>query len=416
MLRVLYVDQEFAATSGTYLSAEHFSTPALRWLAQKLVNYVKEHGAGCTKDALEIELDRDIKIGRLTPKNRDAAKALVDSIETPVKDRSFVKEEMFRFIKNQVVDRAIRASIDHLDTQDFEAVDRELQKVLDVQMSLDGGLGHFFVRDRKERLARRKDYQPDGIATGLFLDEKLKPKGVPPKSITTIVTPSSGGKSGSLMFITKSATMLSKAKAVYITTELSEVMVADRLDASYTDTSINMLEKERKLVSRSVRDLGMKFGEFLVIKEMPPGVLTPSALRAYLRQLERVAFYPNILIVDSADDMIPDNPGRDRDSYEDYGAVWRGLRSLSYAINAPVVTASQTQRGALNKEHVDWDSIADSAKKVMVSDVVLILQQTREEHRQKVGRFFLAKNRFGSAKTEWKVRLDWSKTDIKTIG
>jgi hypothetical protein len=116
--------------------------------------------------------------------------------------------------------------------------------------------------------------------------------------------------------------------------------------------------------------------------------------------------------------MVPDpaDRGRDRDGYEDAGAVWRGCRRLSYEVNAPVHTASQTQRGALHKEHVDWDQIADSAKKVMVSDVVLILQQTREEHKQGVGRFYIGKNRFGTAKAEWKVRLDWARIDIRTIG
>lgn len=416
MLRVLFGDGEFAVTAGVHLGHQHFSTPALRWLAQNIVGYVRDHGVGISKDALRIELERDLKTGRLTQKNFDATKALVDSIDMPVKDRSFVKEELFRFIKNQTTDRAVRACLDHLDTQDFDSIDKELQKVLDVRASLDGGLGHFMYRDRKKRRDRRKGYTPNGIATGLFLDEKLKPKGVPPKSLLTIVTPSSGGKSGTCMFIARSAVTESAAKVLYVTTELSEDVISDRLDASFTKISINLLEKKRNRVSNKIGKLGRKFGEFLVVKEFPPGVLTPGALRTYIRQLERVAFYPTIIVVDSADDMVPDNPGRERDSYEDYGAVWRGLRKLSYDTMAPVVTASQTQRGALNKEHVDWDSIADSAKKVMVSDVVIILQQTREEHRQKVGRFFLAKNRFGSAKSEWKVRLDWARTDIQTIG
>lgn len=416
MLRVLFSDQEFSTTTGIYLTHEHFSTPAHRWMAQKLVGYVKEFGVGCSKDALKIELDRDVKIGRLTKTNRDAAKALVDTIDTQVKDRSHVKDELFRFIKNQTVDRAIRASIDHLDAQDFDSVDRELQKVLDVRTSMDGGMGHFFVRDRAARRLRRKGYAFDGVPTGLFLDEKLKPKGVPPKSLMTVVAPSGVGKSGVLMFIARSAVIKGQVKALYITTELSEDVVCDRLDASFTGVSINMLEKERMDVSRKVRDLGKKYGEFLVVKEFPPASLTPNGLRAYIRQLERVSFYPNIVIVDSADDMLPDNPGRERDSYEDYGAVWRGLRKLSYDVKAPVVTASQTSRAALNKEHIDWDLIADSAKKVMVSDVVLILQQTREEHKSSVGRFYIAKNRFGSAKSEWKVRLDWAKINIRTLG
>ncbi len=418
MLRVLFADQEFATTTGTRLDHQYFSTPALRWLAQKVVGYARDNGSGISKDALRIELERDAKVGRLTTKNREAAEALVDTIDTPVKDRTYIKGELFKFIKNQVTDRAVRACLDHLDAQDFDAIDGELQKVLDVQASLEGGLGHFFVRDRLARRERRKKYTPNGISSGLFMDEQLKPKGTPPKSLTTVVAPSGVGKSNTLMFMCRSAVINSNAPALYVTTELSEEVVSDRLDSSFTGVSINTLEKERKKVSAKVRNLGLKRGELLVIKEFPPGVLTPSALKAYIRQLERVAFYPKSIYIDSPDDMVPDpaDRGRDKDGYEDYGAVYRGNRRLSYEVLAPVHGASQTQRGALNKEHVDWDQIADSAKKVMVSDVVLILQQTKEEYNQKVGRFYLAKNRFGSAKREWKVRLDWAKMDIRTIG
>lgn len=418
MLRVLYADQEFATTAGVKLNHQYFSTPALRWLAQKIVGYARDNGVGISKDALRIELARDVKIGRLTAKNRESAEALVDTIDTTVKDRTYVKGELYKFIKNQVTDRAVRACLDHLDAQDFDSIDKELQAVLDVQASLDGGLGHFFVRDRVIRRDRRRKYTPNGISSGLFMDEKMKPKGTPPKSLTTIVAPSGVGKSGVLMYMCRSACINSNARCLYITTELSEEVISDRLDASFTGVSINMLEKERKKVSGRVRNLGLKYGEFLVVKEFPPATLTPSALRAYIRQLERVGFYPTSFYVDSADDMIPDpsDRGRDRDGYEDAGSVWRGLRRLSYEILAPGHTASQTQRGALNREHVDWDQIADSAKKIMVSDAVAILQQTKEEYRQKVGRFYMAKNRFGSAKFEWKVRLDWGKTDIRTIG
>jgi replicative DNA helicase len=418
MLRVLYADQEFATTSGTKLDPRLFSTPALRWVAQKVVGYARDNGVGISKDALQIELERDGKTGRVTSKNRDSIEALVDTIDQAVKDRSYVKAELFKFIKNQVTDRAVRASLDHLDAQDFDAIDAEFQKVLDVQASLEGGLGHFFVRDRLVRRERRRKYEPNGVSSGLFMDEQLKPKGTPPKSLTTIVAPSGVGKSNTLMFMCRSAIINSNAPSLYVTTELSEEVVSDRLDASFTGVSINMLEKERRKVSAKIRNLGLKRGEFLVVKEFPPGVLTPSGLRAYIRQLERVGFYPKSIYIDSPDDMVPDpaDRGRDRDGYEDYGAVYRGNRRISYEVNAPVHGASQTQRGALNKEHVDWDQIADSAKKVMVSDVVAILQQTREEYKQRVGRFYLAKNRFGSAKREWKVRLDWAKIDIRTIG
>ena len=76
-------------------------------------------------------------------------------------------------------------------------------------------------------------------------------------------------------------------------------------------------------------------------------------------------------------------------------------------------TASQLNRNALNKEHVDWSAIADSAKKIMVSDFVVLLLQTLAEKKKRQARLWIAKSRFGPDKLEIPVRLDWSRSIIR---
>lgn len=417
ILRVLYQNQDLACTIGVHLSHEHFDTPARQWLGQKIVDHARKHGAGISEDALKIELARDIKVGRFRRDQVEKARGLIKGLSEPVKDRSYVQEELFRFIKHQSVRNAIVNIVDGgmLDRGEFDDIDAELGRAVDVKEALGGGLGHFFVRDRAERRARRKAYVKNGVSTGLKYDDYSKAGGLPPKAIGTIVAPSGVGKTSSLVHVGASAVIHSEAPVLYVTTELSVEMISDKFDAHFSHVSLNILEQRRNSVSRKVRELGQRYGEFLVVKEFPPATLTPRGLRAYVKQLERVGFYPKLIVVDSADDMIPDEVGRERDSYEDYGNVWRGLRRVSYEVNAPIWTASQTQRGALNKEHVDWDKTADSAKKIMVSDVVLIMQQTLKEQKRKQARVHIAKNRFGSAKIEFPVRLDWSRCIIQSL-
>lgn len=413
MLRTLVQDPDFACTTGVFLLPEHFEKRAHRWLAKKILGYAKKHGSGIGQDALDIELDRDLRIGTFPGEDKAEVLAFFAKLKNPIKDRSFIKEEVYRFVKNQVTRQAILSSLDHLEGHDFESIDKEFQRVLEVQESLSGGLGQFFVRDVSERTSRRKSYEKNGVSTGLRIDDYLKPGGLPPKSLGCVVAPSGKGKSHVLVHLGKSGIIDSNAKVLHVTLELSEDSVLDRYDAAFAGVSISLLEKKRITVRDKVKELGATYGECLVVKEFPPASLTVPALRAYIRQLERMAFYPSLVLVDYADLMLPSHASRDRDAYEDMGNIYTELRRLSYEVNAPVWTASQTQRSALNKPIIDIDSISDSFKKAMIADLVICLSQTVEEKKAKVARFFLAKNRLGPDKLDLKVHLDWSRSTIK---
>lgn len=413
MIRVLYQDQDFVTTTAAHLKHDVFDSPAHRWLAKTMVTFANKHGSGISIDGLTLERDRAVKMKTLKLDHAMKVDSLIKSIDRPVKDRSFVKEELFRFIKHQAINSAMRASLDHLDKLDFEAIDQEWARVLDVKQELDGGLGHNFVGSVGERTKRRSKFEKNGISTGTQLDEHMKPGGLPPRALGVVLAPSGKGKSHILVHIGKSAVVESNAKVLHITTELSEEMIADRYDAAFTGIAIQRLEEQRKQVRGKVRELGQQYGDFLRIKEFAPATLTARALAAFVRQLERVAFYPTLIIIDSADDMIPFSASRDHNAYDDYGMVYRELRKLAFDLNVPIWTASQTNKDALNKEFVDWNSVADSSKKIMVADAVVILLQTLAEKKQKAARLFFAKNRFGGDKFDVKVGLDWSRSTIR---
>lgn len=416
LLRTMFQDQDFTCTTGIYLSPAHFEKKAHRWVAQAIIHYATKHGHGIGVDALKIELDRSIKTEprRWTTDLVDAVKAVIERLDAKVKDKSFIKEELYRFIKHQATRDAIIASLDHLDAQDFEAIDQEFNRVLEVQESFNGGLGQFFVRDIAKRTKARQTYEKNGVSTGLKLDEYLKPGGLPPKALGVVVAPSGKGKSHILVHLGKSAVLESQKKVLHITLEMSEEMVLDRYDASFSTIPLNRLEDKPKAVRKKVRQLGKEFGEFLVVKEFPPASLTVPALRAYIRQLERIAFYPDVIIVDYADLLLPSQVGRERDAYEEMGLIYQELRRLSYEINCPIWTASQTNKEALNKEHFDWNSIADSSKKVHVADLIILFQQTLAEKKKKQARIGVGKNRFGPDKFDIGIRVDWSRSTIRS--
>jgi replicative DNA helicase len=414
ILRVLYSEPDFAGTVALHLQPEFFDHRYHRWVASKLLTYLRKHGHGVARDALCIELLRDGKLGRISSADAIAANEVIQSLHKPIKDRSYVKEELHKFIKQQATRRAILNSLDHLEAQDYPAIDVEFQKVIDVQDALEGGLGQFYVRDVKERTKRRKVYTPNGISTGLRLDDFLKPGGLPPKALGVVMAPTGIGKTFTLVHLGKSAVVESQAKVLHVTLELSEDMVIDRYDAAFSGVSIARLEDKAELIEDAVIELGKQYGDFLVVKEFPPATLTVPALRSYIRHLERAAFYPGIVLVDYADEMAPSMVRRrDSSTYEEMGNIYSELRKLSYTLNAPVWTASQTQRSALNKEFVDLDSVGDSWRKPQVADLFIVLCQTLREKRERRARLFVAKNRFGPDKMDLSITLDKRRSIIR---
>lgn len=418
LVRVLFEDQDFTATCGLHLDPSSFEKRLHRWFAGKIINYSKIHGHGIGLDALKIELKRDLKRGILPKENRDAAEAMIEKLNRPLKDKSFIKEELYKFIKHQAIRLAIvnAASVGgHLDQGDYEAIDEDLSRVLEIQESLSGGLGTFYVRDVVDRTTKRKKYIKDGISTGTKADDYLKPGGISRRSLAVVVAPSGKGKSHNLVHIGKSAIIESGAKVLHVTLELSEEAILDRYDAAFSGIPSQRLESKPVGVKRAVRELGKQYGEFLVVKEFPSATLSVPALRAYVRQLERVAFYPDVVIVDYADEMIPSIVTRQADPYEDMGRIYRELRKLAYELNVVVWTASQTNKTALNKEFFDWNDIADSSKKVMIADYVVCFLQSLAEKKLKKARWMVAKSRLGPDKFEIPLQVDWSRSHIRSI-
>ncbi len=411
MLRTLYQDPDYACSVGVYLNPEHFDRYVHRWFARQLLTYAKKHGSGITKDAIKIAAKAETRTGRFKASYAPELQVFLEKLDLPVKDMSYIREEMYHFVKHQTTREAILEAVDHLDTGDEEAIDACMSRVLEVQASMGGGLGHFYVRDVKKRTKRRKEYEKNGIPSGMVLDDHLKPGGLPPKAIGVVIAPTGKGKSHILVNLGRAA-ILDGKKVLHVTLELPEETIQDRYDASFTGVTLNALEDRAGTINKAVTDLGSQFGEFLVVKEFPPVTLTVSMLRAYIRQLERIGFYPDLVIVDYADLMLP---SVSRDSmYEDQGNIYLELIKLAKELRVAVWTAAQTQRGALDKEHIDIDTIAESFKKMMHADLVILFCQTQEEKRvHKRARIFIGKNRFGPDKIEYKVRPDWSRSQLR---
>ena len=418
MVRVLYQDPDFALSIGSHLNPDYFDRLAHRWMAQTILDYANKHSHGISLDAVRIEADKARATGRLQSRHTKTVDALISKLDRKVKDRSFIKEEVFRFVKNQATKEAVLDSIEHLKTGDFDSIDASFQSSIDVRMSLDGGLGHFMYGDNDERYERRKNYKKDGIPTGIFgIDQYMKPGGLPPGQLGAIIAPPNGGKTNSLIHIGKSAVLEGHVPALHITCELAQTIIEDRYDSSFTGTQINALEegKNPKRIRQWWRDANDDFrGEALVVREVPMGQLSVQDLRNLVRQLERKRFYPGLIIVDYANLLRPVE-GRTDNTYQDLGQIFIELCQWAKDLHVPIWTAMQGNRNSLGKEVITMKELADSFAPAMHADALLALCQTGEEKKRRRARYFFMKNRNGISEIEVPVKLDWSRSTVLNL-
>jgi replicative DNA helicase len=413
ILRILWQEPDFAISVGSHVDPSYFDKYTHRWLAQEILSYASENGHGISKDILRLKAARAYKSGRMRESEHgEEIERYIKRLSKDVPDKTAIREEVYLFVKHQAIKNGIFECVDHLEAGDFESVDEALKKIIEVKMAAAGGMGHFFFDKtaKEERLARRLVYEKNGIATGIRADDYMKPGGLPPKNLGCVLAPPNAGKTSTLIHMGRSAIVESGAKVLHITLEISAEQTQDRYDAAFANIALNDLERVPKRLARKTEELLAKYGSNLVIKEFSPGSQTVDDLRNYVRMLERFSFYPDVILVDYADLLVPSRAMGS--SYDEMGLIYRDLRRMAIELLCAVWTASQTNRGAVGKKVVTITDLGDSFKKAHEADVILALCQTDEEKIAKMARFFLAKNRIGRNEIEFPVRLDWARQRV----
>jgi len=419
IVRTLVQDPDWAMQFGVpYLEAGLFDNNVHAWFVSSILGYAKKHMSGITRDALKIESKHAYNAGRLIRRRDKAAvTALLAKCKKPVKDRSYIKRELYRFVKTQTLkDVMLNDATELVKNNDVDGYDAAVQRVLDVQAPTEGGLGHFMGADRLERYKRRLDWTPDGIATGLEVDQYIKAGGPRKKQLAAIVAPPHTGKTTLLCHLAKQAVLLANKRVLFISLEEDDHTIQDRLDAAFTGININELEDKKncRKARRYWRRFQKRFDhEMLVVKEFPMGVTKVSQIERYIKTLERKGFYPDVVFIDYAGLLVPDGSsadGRSRQDdsrYEEVGSIYVELRSMAQRLKILVWTAHQGNRASMGKKVVTMKDLAESFKPAMHSDLLLAICQTEQEQLREKARIYSMKVRGGRAHMEFAVKLDY---------
>ena len=259
--------------------------------------------------------------------------------------------------------------------------------------------------DRIEKGEAKVDRIPMGIAE---LDANIK-GGLGRTELGCILGAEKDGKSMALSHIAASDVLLGKI-VVYITAELSQLTVENRVTANLTGIHLDDLETGGVAITREVgtrlSNIFEATGGNIFYKHFPPGTATVRDIEAYLRDIRRFwGAVPDVVIVDYADELADTRKAKNVDSGSTYlalGNIYTDLKALGdeTRFNCAVWTASQVQRGAIGKQVIEFRDVADSILKVAKVDLMLSLCRDEEERSVDLLRIYVAACRFAPFPSE----------------
>jgi KaiC/GvpD/RAD55 family RecA-like ATPase len=403
ILALMTQDQDFLISAYNIIQPEFFSDKILIWYFKIIRDYYLDYQMRMTSDILKNEVLKACSQNSIKDDEVQAYCECYNKIVEPVASKEYISKELINFCKSQAIKAMIMEVPSYLKTYDFATIAEKFHKAMEVGEDF-GSMGTPYFVNYSDRIKlRSKKLDTRAMPTGITELDIYLNGGLRPKQLGIWMAPTSRGKSLSLCHCGKRAVIMGR-KVLHYTMELGEEEVSDRYDSSFSRIKMSDLAEKEYEVSSALEKLGLRWGNALIIKEYPAGKSTIANLQAHCSQCMRTGFVPDLVLVDYLDQMKPTQKRLQK--REELSDLTTELRGWATELKVPIWTATQSQRIAISMETHTEEQVGEDIGKVNIADVVITLNQTREEYIQRVMRLFIAKNRNGVKYHEVKINSD----------
>jgi replicative DNA helicase len=413
ILGSLIYNEEYTRKVIPFLKQEYFDNLEQREIFTIIDTYVKDYNALPTKDALKLCLEES---RNLNQEQFNAITNVIDELSYDDKNSvEWLTDKTEKFCQDKALYNAIRRSILVLDNKEKELDKGSIPKLLQdaLGVTFDNNIGHDFLENVDERydFYHRKE---DRIEFDIELLNTVTKGGLPKKSLNIILAGTGVGKSLAMCHF--AATNLMHGKNVlYITMEMAEERIAERIDANLLDATIDDINVMPKDVfeKRVGRLKGRTTGK-LIIKEYPTASAGSGHFRHLLGELKtKKNFIPDIIYIDYLNICMSARlkGGQNINSYTYVKAIAEELRGLAVEFNVPIVSATQTTRSGFTNSDIGLEDTSESFGLPATADFMIALISTEELEQLNQIMIKQLKNRWGDPNTNKRfvIGIDRSK-------
>lgn len=388
ILRNLVQNEEFTRRVIPHLKPTYFEG-SYKIVFNEVVQFVSKYGKLPNSESLNIELQKSSDI----PADSVAEVfSIANDISTVVEDtnQDWLVEQTEKWCQDRSIYLAIMDSINIIEGKHKDLTKNALPDLLAGALSVnfDTNVGHDYIDNSDERY---NFYHRDEEHLPFDLDmfNTITKGGLVNKSLNVALAGTGVGKS--LFMCHVAAGALTQMKNVlYITMEMSEERIAERIDANLMNVPIDQLTNLSKdMFDQKVKRIADKGAGKLIVKEYPTGAANVSHFRALLNELKlKKNFVPDLICIDYLNICASSRMkamGGSINSYTYVKAIAEELRGLAVENNLPVVTATQVTRGGFSSSDIGLEDTSESFGLPATADLMFALISTEElENRNQI--------------------------------
>jgi replicative DNA helicase len=375
-------NETYARKTIPFLKPEYFHNRNDRVVFELIDSYITKYNATPTREAMLVDLNNRDNISEDQFKE---CKEIVEEIPDQSDQLSNVDwliDQTEKFCQDKAIYNAIIQSIQVIDDKTGKLSKGSIPELLSdaLAVSFDNSVGHDFIEDAAARFEfyhRKEERLPFDID---FLN-KITRGGLPRKTLNILLAGTGVGKTLAMCHFAASY-MAAGKNVLYITMEMAEEKIAERIDANLLNVPLDELEilpkqsYDKKMASLKEKTVGR-----LIIKEYPTSTAGAANFRHLINELRiKKNFVPDVIFIDYLNICMSSRlkQGANVNSYTYIKAIAEELRGLAVEFNVPIISATQTTRAGFDSSDVGLTDTSESFGLPATADFMVALIATDE--------------------------------------
>ena len=379
ILRSLVYNESYSRKVIPFIEPDYFHDSSERVLFEEIAQYMVKYNARPTKEALGIEVESRNSLSESDVQN---IRTILSTFEDVTGTDQWMEDSTEKWCKKQAIYNALMESVGIANGDSKQKTEDAIPGILSnaLGVSFDSNVGHDYIEDASERFdfyTRKEDKIPFDIE----LLNKITKGGLTNKSLNIALAGTGVGKSLFMCHVAAASLMQGK-NVLYITCEMAEEKIAERIDANLLNVNIQDISSlSKKMFEDKVTKVAKKVQGSLIIKEYPTAQAHSGHFKALLNELQlKKNFRPDIIFIDYLNICASSRvkAGSNANSYTLVKSIAEELRGLAVEFNLPIVSATQTTRSGYGNSDVDITDTSESFGLPATADLMIALISTEE--------------------------------------
>ena len=379
IIRNLIHNEDFSRKVIPFLEPTYFERRSEKILFEEISSFIVKYGSAVTIEALNIEVENRSDV---TDDEVKEIKEINEYLNDSPVDQQWLFDVTEKWCRDRAIYLALMESIHIADGNDEKKNRDAIPSILSdaLAVAFDNNVGHDYLQNYEERY----DYyhkKEEKIEFDLEYFNKITKGGLPNKTLNIALAGTGVGKS-LFMCHHASSVLLQGRNVLYITMEMAEEKIAERIDANLLDVSIqNLNDLPKNTFEKKVINISKKTQGQLIIKEYPTASAHSGHFKTLLNELAlKKSFKPDIIFVDYLNICASSRykANGNVNSYSYIKAIAEELRGLAVESNVPIVSATQTTRSGFGSSDPDLTDTSESFGLPATADLMFALISTEE--------------------------------------